>query len=73
MASDESRRARPGRGIPDGAGEGGLQRPLVLELVIAEAEPLTGMVGPAGGGDRIRFRGWIDLMSAIRTLYAAHA
>jgi hypothetical protein len=43
---------------------------LVLELVIAEGEPLSGTVGLAGGSP-VAFRGWIDLMSAISALRAA--
>jgi len=43
---------------------------LVLELVIVEPEPISGLVGPAGAPDRAAFHGWIDLMSAIQTLYA---
>ena len=43
---------------------------LVLELVIFEPEPIRGLVGPAGAPDRVAFHGWIDLMSAIQTLYA---
>jgi hypothetical protein len=43
---------------------------LILELVISEPEPLSGLVGPAATPDRIAFQGWIDLMSAIHTLYA---
>jgi hypothetical protein len=42
---------------------------LVLELVIFEPEPVSGLVGPAGAPDRVAFHGWIDLMSAIQTLY----
>jgi len=42
---------------------------LVLELVIAEGEPLSGTVGLASG-PRVAFHGWIDLMSAISTLRA---
>jgi hypothetical protein len=41
---------------------------LVLELVISESQPLAGHVGPADTADRIPFRGWIDLMSAINAL-----
>lgn len=44
------------------------QRQVVLELVITEPQPLSGQVGLAGTADRIPFRGWIDLMSAINTL-----
>jgi hypothetical protein len=43
---------------------------LVLELVISEPEPLSGMVGPADAPHRVAFHGWIDLMSAIHTLCA---
>ena len=46
------------------------QQRLVLELVISEPEPLSGMVGPAGAPHRVAFHGWIDLMSAIHTLCA---
>ena len=41
---------------------------LTLELDISGLEPLTGYVGRVGAPDRIAFQGWIDLMSAIRTL-----
>lgn len=41
---------------------------LTLDLDISGLEPLTGQIGLAGGPDRIAFHGWIDLMSAIRTL-----
>ena len=43
---------------------------LILELVICEPEPLSGLVGPATAADRIAFHGWIDLMSAIHALCA---
>jgi hypothetical protein len=46
---------------------------LVLELVIFEPEPISGLVGPAGAPDGVAFHGWIDLMSAIQTLYADSA
>ena len=57
----------------DEAGPPGRGPPLVLELVISESDPLTGLVGPAGSTDRLCFRGWIDLMSAVATLFAGHA
>ena len=41
---------------------------LTLDLDICGLQPLTGHIGPAGGPGRIAFHGWIDLMSAIRTL-----
>ncbi len=50
------------------SGGTGPARRFVLELVICGSEPLSGQVGPAGIPDRIPFRGWIDLMSAIRML-----
>jgi hypothetical protein len=52
------------------AGEAGPAERLVLELVIASSQPLSGQVGLAGTPHRIRFHGWIDLMSAIPTLCA---
>ena len=56
-------------------GSGGTQpgQRLVLELVISEPEPLSGMVGPADAPHRVAFHGWIDLMSAIHTLCADNA
>ena len=49
-------------------------RPLVLQLVIVDAEPLTGWIcrqqQPAV---RIDFSGWIGLMSAINDLRAEQA
>jgi hypothetical protein len=47
--------------------------PLILELVIAETEPLSGTVGPAGREARLDLHGWIDLTSAITTFGAGHA
>jgi hypothetical protein len=44
--------------------------PLVLELVIAGTEPLSGTVRAAGGEVPIAFHGWIDLMSALSSLGA---
>jgi hypothetical protein len=60
MATGNSRGVRSNQTSP--------QQRLVLELIITEPQPLTGQVGPAGTPDRIPFRGWIDLMSAINTL-----
>jgi hypothetical protein len=60
MATEDSR---------EGRSEGpSVVHRLTLELDICESEPLTGQVGPAGAPARIAFQGWIDLMSAIRTL-----
>jgi hypothetical protein len=53
------------------AGEAGPGEWLVLELVIASSQPLSGRVGSAGAAHRIPFHGWIDLMSAIHTLCAS--
>jgi hypothetical protein len=44
---------------------------LVLELVIADTEPLSGSVSRQGGLSRTAFCGWIDLMSTINGLRAA--
>ena len=64
--------AQPG-GYPDRAGEltGKAAPGLVLELVLAAGEPLSGTVGPIGGSARVPFHGWIALMSAIGQLQAA--
>jgi hypothetical protein len=53
-------------------GTSGMHR-LTLELDVSGSEPLSGHVGPAGTPERIPFHGWIDLMSAIRTLCDAAA
>ncbi len=57
---------QPG-GYCDPAGEltGKAAPGLVLELVLAAGEPLSGTVGPIGGSARVPFHGWIALMSAI--------
>jgi hypothetical protein len=84
MTSDDSGGPGPGpaaRGEPsdeprDAHGAETASRacsPLVLELVIAGTEPLSGTVGPAGSQARLDFHGWIDLMSAISTFGASHA
>ncbi len=44
---------------------------LVLDLIIADTEPLSGSVGCPGSPSRTAFHGWIDLMSAINSLRAA--
>jgi hypothetical protein len=44
---------------------------LVLELSLANGDPLSGTVGVAGGPPPVPFNGWIDLMSAINNLRAA--
>jgi len=43
---------------------------LVLELVIAGTEPLSGTVRQADSEDLIAFHGWIDLMGALSSLGA---
>jgi hypothetical protein len=43
---------------------------LVLELSLADGEPLSGTVGVLGGAPATPFHGWIDLMSAINSLRA---
>ena len=59
----------PGRNLPsDHEQQSGAACPLVLELIIAGTEPLTGTVRPVGGGDPVAFHGWIDLMAAISSL-----
>ena len=68
-------------GVPgsDGPGTRPMDRPqvqdetvsqLILELVIAGTEPLSGTVRPAGSESPIAFHGWIDLMGAISSLGA---
>ena len=59
-------------GHPDPAGElAGFAAPgLVLELVLAAGEPLSGTVGPIGGTARVPIHGWIALMSVIGQLRA---
>jgi hypothetical protein len=44
--------------------------PLVLELSLAEGDPVSGTVGVAGAEPPMPFHGWIDLMSAINSLRA---
>jgi hypothetical protein len=41
---------------------------LVLELSLDSAEPIGGFVGRAGEQERVAFRGWVDLMSAINSV-----
>jgi hypothetical protein len=55
----------------DGSDEARQEReepPLVLQLTLTEDDPLSGSVGVAGGSVPRSFRGWIDLMSAIKDL-----
>ena len=54
----------------EGTGRTRPEHRLVLELIICEPEPLSGLVAPASTQGRIGFHGWIDLMSAIHTLCA---
>lgn len=44
--------------------------PLVLELSLADGDPVSGTVGVLGGPPATSFLGWIDLMSAIYSLRA---
>ena len=53
---------------PASVGPRPVTRPLVLELTLADGEPLSGTVGPPGGPAPLAFHGWIDLMSAIHIL-----
>ncbi len=50
------------RGLPAGS--------LVLRLVIADTEPLSGWIGPQQAAVALDFSGWIGLMSAINELRA---
>jgi hypothetical protein len=43
---------------------------LVLELSLADGDPVSGTVGVAGAEPAMPFHGWIDLMSAINSLRA---
>jgi hypothetical protein len=59
----------PRQGI--GGSEPGAQAfPLVLELSLAGDDPVSGTVGIVGGPPATPFHGWIDLMSAINSLWA---
>jgi hypothetical protein len=61
----------PGISPPSGSQvQGGAASRLVLELVIAGTEPVSGTIGPAGSESPIAFHGWIDLMGAISSLGA---
>jgi hypothetical protein len=77
MASDEAHGSgEPGgdrpehRDQPASTGPGPVTCRLVLELTLADEEPLSGTIGPPGGPAPLAFKGWIDLMSAIGTLRA---
>ena len=52
----------------DGPWPAGQAFPLVLELSLADGDPVSGTVGVAGGPPAIPFHGWIDLMSAVNSL-----
>jgi hypothetical protein len=54
----------------DRPGTAGKPFPLVLELSLAEGDPVSGTVGVAGSQPAMPFHGWIDLMSAINSLRA---
>jgi hypothetical protein len=54
-----------------GPGSGGQAFRLVLELCLADGDPVSGTIGAVGGPPGAPFHGWIDLMSAINSLRAA--
>ena len=54
----------------DGDESGRAAFPLILELSLADGDPVRGTVGVASGPPATPFHGWIDLMSAINTLRA---
>jgi len=54
----------------DRPGTAGTAFPLVLELSLAEGDPVSGTVGVVGAQPAMPFHGWIDLMSAINSLRA---
>jgi hypothetical protein len=58
------------RQVGDGPGTAGKAFALVLELSLAEGDPVSGTVSVAGGQPATPFHGWIDLMSAINSLRA---
>lgn len=58
---------RQGTAAPE---PGGHAFPLVLELSLADDDPVKGTVGVMGGPPAMPFNGWIDLMSAINSLRA---
>ena len=62
MAPDNSHDTRSDETAPE--------RRLNLELAISDSQPFSfsGRIGRAGAPDRVPFRGWIDLMSAIHAL-----
>ena len=60
-------RVSPSAGADDQFGAAGQ---LVLELIIAGTEPLSGTIRPAGSESPVPFHGWIDLMGAISSLGA---
>lgn len=43
---------------------------LVLELTLTPGDLIGGFIGRAGERQRLAFRGWVDLMSAINSLRA---
>jgi hypothetical protein len=77
LASDSSRGlGRTGRDRPELSTTAAPETPsppgwLVLKLVIADTEPLSGSVSRPGCPSQTVFHGWIDLISAINSLRAA--
>jgi hypothetical protein len=55
-------------GPPRDDGSSGEGTHLVLELALADGDPVRGTVGVPGGSPPVPFCGWIDLMSAINSL-----
>lgn len=79
-ADDPSGAGWTGGEWPAGSGQAAADAPglpahsLVLRLVIAETEPLSGLIGLEQNLDvRIDFSGWIGLMSAINELLAGQS
>jgi hypothetical protein len=46
---------------------------LTMQVRHAPPEPISGCIGIAGEPDRITFRGWVDLMTAISVLLAGRS
>jgi hypothetical protein len=60
-------------GLPRGSGppgSGAENACLVLELALADGDPVRGTVGVPGKPPALPFCGWIELMSAINGLRA---
>jgi hypothetical protein len=53
-----------------GPGPGQENFSVILELSLANGDPVSGTVGVLGGAPATPFHGWIDLMSTINRLRA---